>query len=593
MDETQTQRPAQTTPAPEPKASALEARGWVLAALVGGVTFLLYAPTLRFGFVYDDRMQILENPFIQSWHWLPKLFTSNVWEYAGPTFPANYWRPLFMVWLLINHTLSGFNPAGWHLTTVTCHAAAAVLVYKLAERLTGDRVMAAVAGLLFGVHPATIETAAWVSGVTDSLLAVFFISALLLYLGVRESGGRARLGGSLAVYAMALLAKETAIVLPLVILKHAWIYYGDPARRPRWGERLRAAFLAALPYLAVSGLYLVARLQVLKVFAQTQNHAGLAAMLATWPSLLLLYLRLLVYPAGISPHYDQGMVLGFSFSQVVLPALALIAVAVGLWGWSRRSASEEGRMVAFAATLMVIPVLPVLYLRPLPEGDFAHARYLYLPMIGFAMLAALGLRKLGRPAASMVAALAVVAALAISTGAQQMHWASSLLLYSRGATVAPQNPAALINLGTELAARQHPEEAITVLQRALKLKPDSWHANYNLGYTYMLLHRYAEAEPRLQSAARLQPYGADQFAYLGIAQMELGKLPEAESNLRQAIARAPAGHHFHYALGLILEKQGRKAEALAEFQAELKVDPNDAEAKAAVVRSQESGVSER
>ena len=582
MDATQTQRSARarTEQAPEVR----DAPGRALAALIGGAAFLMYTATLRFEFVYDDRMQILDNRFIQSWHWLPRLLTTNVWEYAGPTFPANYWRPLFMVWLLINHTLFGFNPVGWHLTTVMCHAAAAVLVFKLAERLTGDRLTGAAAGLIFAVHPATIETAAWVSGVTDSLLAVFFIASLLFYLRAREAGGRAALAVSLTLYALGLLVKETAIVLPAVVFVLAWVHVSSRA----WRERLRAAFFTALPYLAVSGLYLTARVQVLKGLGQTQNHAGPMAMLQTWPSLLALYVRLLVWPTDISPHYDQRMVGSFSISLVALPMLILIAVAAGLWWWAKR----EGGLVTLATALMVIPILPVLYLRPLPEDDFAHARYLYLPLVGFVLLAALALRRLRqwRPAASTAVALVVVTALAISTGAQQLHWASSLLLYSRGASVAPRNPAALIHLGTELAERQHPEQAIIVLKRAVELKPDSWYANYNLGYTLLLLHRYADAEPYLQKAATSQPYGAEQFAYLGIAQMEQGKLAEAEGNLRQAIAREPTGHHFHYALGLILERQGRKPEALAEFQAELKVDPNDVDAKEAVVRTQDSAL---
>jgi Tfp pilus assembly protein PilF len=210
--------------------------------------------------------------------------------------------------------------------------------------------------------------------------------------------------------------------------------------------------------------------------------------------------------------------------------------------------------------------------------------------MGFALLVALGLRRLrlgrlqilGRAAAPTLACLGLVLALAAGNAVQQIHWASDLLLFSRGAEIAPHNPGALTNLGMELAVRHYPAQAVTVLRQALALYPDNWHANYNLGYTFMLQHQYAQAEPYLEQAIRVAPYSAEQFAYLGVAQMELGKLQPAEGNLRQAIQRSPRAHHYHYLLGMILEKQGRKAEAMEQYRAELGINPNDADARNAV-----------
>lgn len=590
--------------APEPEPSALEGRGWILPALIAAATFLLYSGSLRFQFVYDDRMVILDNPLILSWHYLGKLFTSNVWAFEGAGFPANYWRPLFMVWLVINHSLFGFNAVGWHAAAVLCHVGVSLLVYKLARRLVGDPVTAALAALIFAVHPALIESVAWVSGATDSLMALFFLPAFLYYLEARRSGGRAKLAASLALYALALLVKETAIVLPIMVFAYAWIYQGEPGRS-RLGARMRAAVVAALPYLAVSGLYLAARLHALQGFAQSQSPATAGSMLLTWPSLLGLYARLLVYPAGISPYYNEGLVKQFSAAGVLGPALALIAAAAGLGWWSRAARRNEsgagengeGRLVAFASAWMLIPLLPVLYLRFLPAADFAHVRYLYLPAVGFSLLVGVGARHLrvgqaqilGRAAAPTLACLGLAMALAVGNAVQQIHWATNLLLFSRGAEIAPQNPGALTNLGMELGARHYPAQAITMLRQALALSPDSWHANYNLGYTFMLQHQYAEAEPYLEQAIRVAPDSAEQYAYLGVAQMELGKLPAAETNLRQAIQRSPRGHHYHYVLGMILEKEGRKVEAQAEYRAELGIDPNDADTRKAL-GAVESGV---
>jgi hypothetical protein len=85
---------------------------------------LVYVATLSFGFVYDDVPQILKNPAIQSWKFVPQYFTSHVWAAIYPNTPGNYYRPLFLLWLRLNYALFGTDAAGWHLTSIACHVLA-------------------------------------------------------------------------------------------------------------------------------------------------------------------------------------------------------------------------------------------------------------------------------------------------------------------------------------------------------------------------------------------------------------------------------------------------------------------------------------
>ena len=124
------------------------------ALLLGGVlaaSFLVYLGTLQFEFVYDDLGQIVTNPAVQSWKYFPLYFRTNVWMQQLPV--GNYYRPLFLAWLLINHTLFGLHPALWHLTTVLAHVGVTALVYALALRLTRDRRIALVAALVVWFAP--------------------------------------------------------------------------------------------------------------------------------------------------------------------------------------------------------------------------------------------------------------------------------------------------------------------------------------------------------------------------------------------------------------------------------------------------------
>src|SRR5690349_17865714 len=145
---------------------------WWVIAMVFALTFAAYAPTLRYQFVHDDRGQIVENPAVHSWAAVPTYFTAQVWAGVMPEEVGNYYRPLFLMWLRINNVIFGNHAWGWHLTTVLAHILATLLVYLLACRLGVGREVSLAAALLFGLHPAHIEAVAWISGVTEPLLAI-------------------------------------------------------------------------------------------------------------------------------------------------------------------------------------------------------------------------------------------------------------------------------------------------------------------------------------------------------------------------------------------------------------------------------------
>ena len=575
---------------------------WVLPALIAAAVLLLYADTLLFGFVYDDNVQIVENTWLTSARYIPRFFTSHVWAFAGIS--GAYWRPLFLFWLLVQRTLFGLAPAGWHAATALVHTGATLMVFALARRLTADRVTAAVAALVFGVHPALLESVAWVSGVPDPLLVVVLIPALLFYLDWRQSRSRRALALSLFFFVLALMAKEPAIMLLPIIAAHAWIYgRADsssvaPPFRPVLAERgevhgrLRDVFSALLPYLPIAVVYLVFHAVLLGHVTYPDSPATAGKTLLTVPSLLLFYLRLLLWPAPVSPEYSLRVVDDFSFLHVLLPALVVAAVIVLLWAWARRLDSshlERARVVRFASVWLFLTLAPVMYIKPLDAFDFAHARYLYLPCIGFALLVATALRGIpadnrliaGMPTRQFGAALVLIIALAAANLVQQVHWASDLLLFTRGVTIAPNNPIALSNLGIQFGKRKRYAEALALIGRARQENPRDWHANFSLGYTYLEMGRPADAEPLIEKAmqSRGDEADPDQWAYLGIAALRIGNLSKAEWAVRTAIRRKPDVARYHHALGLILEQENRPSEAAAEFRETLKYDPSNADAQ--------------
>src|SRR5205807_9067530 len=109
------------------------------------------------------------------------------------------------------------NPSGWHLTSVLAHATATLLVFRLAYRLCANRTGAVITALIFGLHPVHVQSIAWISGVTDPLLAVFLLGSFLQYLAFRATRKTLHLIWSVLLYAGAVLTKEPGVILPAIV----------------------------------------------------------------------------------------------------------------------------------------------------------------------------------------------------------------------------------------------------------------------------------------------------------------------------------------------------------------------------------------
>ena len=127
-------------------------------------------------------------------------FTSHVWAELYPHVGGDYYRPVFLLWFRLNHAMFGVNPEGWHLTTVLCHVAATYLVFRLVRRLAASPWIAFSAATLFALHPVHIESVAWVSGVTDPLLAIFLLGSFLAYLQFREGNRWGWMGSGTGIF---------------------------------------------------------------------------------------------------------------------------------------------------------------------------------------------------------------------------------------------------------------------------------------------------------------------------------------------------------------------------------------------------------
>ncbi|MGA7645661.1 MAG: tetratricopeptide repeat protein [Terriglobales bacterium] len=583
---------------PSALAQLFEKRG-VMEALVCAVTFLAYLSTLSFGFIYDDKPVIVDNPVIRSWdfltHYLLPQASANFAQPAG----GSFYRPISVLWLRLNYVIFGLNPAGWHFALLAGHVFMTYLVFVVVGKLS-RRSTASLAAILFGLHPVHTENVAWLSSVNDLLMSVFVLASFLAYLKFRE-GRKSTLwmAASLVLFLAALLSKEPAAVFPFLIFVFALIFARPrPAGNstPAWAsfkDGLKGG-LVSIPYFIVLAIFLAVRKSMLHGEAQSLTTLSWSTMLLTAPSILWFDLKHLLFPISSSEFYSLAYVTAPGFENFLLPMLFLAAAALAVAYCI--STLLDPRLAVFASGFALATILPTLYLRAIAPGNFVHDRFLYLPSVGIVILIALvvesiaTLKPLPGQDTGMKVKWALVAILCIAafvgTLIHELPWASNLLLFQNAMKYAPNNPIVQVNLANEFANLGHYDRALPLYWSALKSDPSSWLSNYNLGYACYRTGRFPEAADYLQRAIQIDDKDPDQFIYLARTQMEQGKLTLAAQNAERALQRGPLSPGFHFVLAKILEASGERERAIAEYQAEVAAHPDNTLARGELLRLQ-------
>ena len=567
MDKTQGHR--------EPGASELLAkylqRPTFLLPLLGLVTFVLYSGSLSFDFVWDDWPQIVNSPIIRTWSNLPRAFGSDLWYHMARQ--QVYYRPLFVAWSMLNYTLFGLRPWGWHLGAVLLHVAAVTAVFWLARRLGLEYWTAALTALIFALHPIHIEPVTWVSAASDTMVTMFAALAFAAFLNGRNSERNTRQEkrvawriASLALLACALLTKEMAVVFSALVGIYAWL---DPAEtRASPGRRILGAAKEAAPYVVLTLAYALLRKHaLLHATGQFNPNHGMMDVARTLPLVMSIYLRQLLVPVGITGLYYTPYVTSAILNQVVAPAAVLGAALIGLWYWNRR---EGNSIVAFAGLWLLVGLAPALYLRNFSNGDFVRDRYMYLPSIGFAILAAIGLRHLpsfkGWSAQAMqgCAVLVLCGGYVCASLAQQVYWGSDLLMLARGQALYPGNPYAVAGLAKEYSQRGAHERAIELAESVVRDHPEYGYGPLALAEVYIHAGRFEEGRVWL---GRVNPdYSKSEVGMAGLAGLygQMGDYERAFALCSEILDKEPNLYSALYNCGNIhlMDGQYREAEQL-------------------------------
>jgi protein O-mannosyl-transferase len=470
------------------------------------------------------------------------------------------------------------------------------LVFLLARRLIpDDGTGALVAAAVFALHPSRVEAVAWVSGVTEPLATALALGAFLCFVKYRkENKSKVGMVASLGLYAGAMLAKESAIVLPALIAAYelCCAASGDnrsPALQNQ-SPKTKAIVATLAPYAVLAAIYLAIRAMVLHGLAHQISDVPRWTSILTWPWAIYFYLSQSIAPAGLGPFYDVEFADGSRLSTLVVPIFLLLTVTAGVVWWSKKTKSGLPLFCAAWFIVTLAPALAVFMLMARYEN--IHDRYLYLPSVGFSILIGFAWTSIAHRLGTrtriweMVAAIALLAGLAVSSHRQALYWENDEVLFTRGCSVAPHNVLAKLNLASELVRQQRFEGAFTVSQQAVDIDPNSPLAWSSAAQAAYYLGNFTTTESYYERALALGAPRVDQLYYLGLARIAMGKYQEGLETLRKGLALWPNSPGYHTGIGRALAGTGDWSGARDEYKMELLIYPASPGAKEALANAE-------
>jgi hypothetical protein len=445
------------------------------ALVVAALALAATVTSIGHDFTFDDRYVILSNGHVHQLRNLVTLFGQTYWprELGGDGY-----RPVVMSLFTLQWVAGGGAPWIFHLINIILAVATALAVQWCAAAIL-PAAAAWAAAALYAVHPVHVEVTGNVVGQSELIVALCLTLAMGIYLRARRRGWlRPRDAASvLALYAIGLLSKEHAIVLPGLLLAAEVTVIQDAA----WRSRMTAMRQFALLVVTVSVMYLFVRGLIQKDlagfvpfpvfrFLRMSAFDRIATMMTEMPRIA----RLLVFPTHLSGDYSPTEVVvqkGFDLAQ--LPGIFVIAGCVLLAAALRKRAP----VVGFGLLWVMISFLPASNLL-LPAGFVTAERTLFFPSIGVVLIAGAIVERLLRDERVRV----------------------------RGATLAAVGALLMLGLTKSIDRQRVWKNNDVFFDQLVKDEPNGYRAHFLRGRHIGTHYRLRETELEYKRAIRLFPY---------------------------------------------------------------------------------------
>lgn len=464
----------------------------------------IYANSFQNEFIWDDDDSIVNNIYIQDFHYFPNYFSENL--IAGSGQITNYWRPILLISFAFDYQIFELNPFGYHLTNTLLHILVAILAFFLIYTLSQKKfLLSYLSSLLFLVHPLQTEAITYIAGRADPLSSVFILLALIFYINFRKRGVKKYLAFSFGTFLLALLTKEQSILLPALILLVEVCFFSN---KNNWRQNIKVP----LYFFGVSIIYFLSRITFLNFndilggtnYSETYN-ASLFSRLLTFTWVIIKYLTLLFVPKNLHMAYEIEPI-----TSLLSPSVFLFLGTLALVVFIIYKTWRENKLISFAYLWFIIILLPRTNIISINRPLYEH--WLYLPMLGF-----------------WLGTLALI--IYLLKKIKNTNWQKAsfnfliLLVFVFIATLSYLT----------ILRNKDWRDPITFYEKNLKYTPNSYIQKNNLGMAYAKVGRHNEAIRQYQEALEIFDFYPQVHSNLANSLLNIGELEEAEMEYKKAL----------------------------------------------------------
>jgi protein O-mannosyl-transferase len=568
-------------------------KAWLVACLIIIIGSVIYANTLNVPFHFDDKDNI-QNAALRVESLDAEQFKKALSDGTLKT------RPISNLSFAFNYFIGQYRVQGYHLVNIGIHIFTGIFLYFLLlvtfnlavikRHYANGSAIALMTSLLWVAHPVATQSVTYIVQRMNSMAAMFFVLAMLLYALGRSrqiSGERknysvpnwALLVGSGLSGFLAIGSKEIAATLPLFIFLYEWYFFQDL----NWGWLKKKLYWLVGSFLVMGGIaFIYTNGQIFNVIANSCSDRDFSTMerVFTQFRVVIYYISLIFYPNPdrLSLDYNFPISVSLLSPPTTLLSLLVLVVLIGLAiVLARRERLLSFCILWFFGNLVIESSVICL------EIIFEHRTY--LPSMFLILLFVASAYRYGRHAVPVtVVLLSVAVLLGYWTFERNKIWKTPLALWADSVSKHPGKARTHGNLAVAYAekgdialAEEEYKRALILFQEADKLDPKIAIAHGNLGNLYMRHGRKQEAEMHLREAIRIKPDYVRALLNFGVLKREQGVYEEAIDAFRKAWSVVPQNGTVNKNLGNALLRNGRSNDALPYLQKALSESPDDLE----------------
>lgn len=590
---------------------------WFPEAGVLAALFMLgvgiYANSFSNSFHYDDIHHIVKNPHIRSLNNIPSFFTDPE-TFSTQSESHQHYRPFLMLTYAVNYYFGALDPAGYHLVNLIFHIGSAFLLFLIVKIMLskggfggrGDSPFfpALAAGLLFLTTPFNSEVVNYVSARSSVMSTFFYLLAFYCWIGYRENlplspplvkEGKEGLGerggsrwiygiASLLAFLMAMLSKEIAITLPVMLLLYDMFFLERGKGFVNGKKALRHFYSLYLVLFGIGISYLLVRKLFYGAAVALHYREGFIDHLLKEFQVWGAYIRLWTFPAGLSAVHNITLTVSISSIGTILSFLFLAGIGA-LAYYLYRNGQKSWRVASFFTLWFFITLIPTSII---PLVAVLQENRGYLPGVAFAVIAAVVIERVpllsgnkgGRPrplsfVMTLIVLGGIIFSFSLAVVERNQVWRNDVSLWSDVVKKYPRSGQAYVALGLAYYDSGNMEAALQAYQTANGLGYSTSNLYLNLGALYQKTGRRLEAEELYKKVLEADPSAVSAYINLGIIYREEKKMELSEESYQRALRIKPENIPAHVGLAQTYLVQKKFPLAAQEYVEVLKIDPTN------------------